>query len=311
MGPLSYRDEGAFSTGEPEWAPNLFHVWQIYREAEAAGVRVVLDGSDGDTVISHGWAYLAELAGTGRWISLYREARALSRRHAKPMAGLLRRHLVGAIPGAARASLRGARARLGRQPAGRRGPEILNPSFARRIGYADRYAAFEAEAFARVPTEQSHHLRRLTSGFVPSALEAIDRLGAWRRVEPRHPFYDRRLVEFCFGLPPEQKLRDGWTRVVLRRGLSDLLPPAIEHRVGKSDLTRQFTLGLLRYERSKIDDIILARDSPVGEYVNLPLVRRAYAELVRSESDDAAILVWPAVTLGLWLNSSHLRIGLV
>jgi len=42
-------------------------------------------------------------------------------------------------------------------------------------------------------------------------------------VRPSYPFYDKRLVEFCLALPPEQKLRDGWSRFILRRASSHCL----------------------------------------------------------------------------------------
>lgn len=49
----------------------------------------------------------------------------------------------------------------------------------------------------------------------------------------REPFLYRPLVEYCFALPFEQKLRPGATRSILRRALRDLLPPAILTRLGK------------------------------------------------------------------------------
>ncbi|HYH07979.1 MAG TPA: asparagine synthase-related protein [Thermoanaerobaculia bacterium] len=49
----------------------------------------------------------------------------------------------------------------------------------------------------------------------------------------REPFLYRPLVEYCFALPFEQKLRPGATRSILRRALRDLLPPAILTRLSK------------------------------------------------------------------------------
>ena len=47
---------------EPAIGPNHFLPWQLNQAASHAGVRVVLDGFDGDTTVSHGAARLTELA---------------------------------------------------------------------------------------------------------------------------------------------------------------------------------------------------------------------------------------------------------
>ena len=47
---------------EPAIGPNHFLPWQLNRAASQAGVRVVLDGFDGDTTVSHGAVRFTELA---------------------------------------------------------------------------------------------------------------------------------------------------------------------------------------------------------------------------------------------------------
>ena len=48
---------------------------------------------------------------------------------------------------------------------------------------------------------------------------------------------DKRLVEFCLALPARQSLRDGWTRLILRRALAHTLPEKVTWRVGKAWMT--------------------------------------------------------------------------
>src|SRR6202034_127333 len=52
-------------------------------------------------------------------------------------------------------------------------------------------------------------------------------------VDVRMPFGDRELIEFCIGLPPEQRVRDGWSRFILRCALRDTLPFGILTRGSK------------------------------------------------------------------------------
>jgi asparagine synthase (glutamine-hydrolysing) len=45
-------------------------------------------------------------------------------------------------------------------------------------------------------------------------------------IDERDPTRDRRIIEFCFGIPPEQFLVGGQTRALARRAMSDRLPNA-------------------------------------------------------------------------------------
>ncbi len=65
---------------------------------------------------------------------------------------------------------------------------------------------------------------------LPETLHFSDALSMAFSVELRPPFLDHRLVEFCFSLPYHEKIRDGWTKSLLRRALHDVLPPAVRDR---------------------------------------------------------------------------------
>jgi asparagine synthase (glutamine-hydrolysing) len=132
-------------------------------------------------------------------------------------------------------------------------------------------------------------------------LEVADRAAAAFSLEPRYPFFDRRLVEFCLALPPEQKLHQGWTRVVMRRALSDILPEAIRWRGGKSNLSPNFDRGLLTFEQERLEEIILKNPQVIERYVDIAALRKAYHRYVSGGTGDEVLTVWKAVTLALWL----------
>ena len=46
-------------------------------------------------------------------------------------------------------------------------------------------------------------------------------------IETRLPMLDPRLVAFGCSLPAEQKMRDGWSKYILRRGIEGRVPDAI------------------------------------------------------------------------------------
>jgi asparagine synthase (glutamine-hydrolysing) len=71
-------------------------------------------------------------------------------------------------------------------------------------------------------------------------LDLADRSAAAFGVETRYPFFDRRVIEFCLGLPEEQKFAGGWPRLLLRRAMDGILPPEIQWRTTKANLSPNF-----------------------------------------------------------------------
>lgn len=64
-------------------------------------------------------------------------------------------------------------------------------------------------------------------------LRFADRNSMAHSREVRLPFLSHELVEFVFGLPADYKIHNGWTKALLRHGLSDILPPEIAWRRNK------------------------------------------------------------------------------
>ena len=60
-----------------------------------------------------------------------------------------------------------------------------------------------------------------------------DRNGMAHSIESRLPFMDYRIVELCFSLPDEMKIRNGETKWILRRAMDGILPPQVRDRRDK------------------------------------------------------------------------------
>ena len=76
--PLDTLGDTIARQGEPFYSPNFFVDTLLLDEAQRSGVRLILDGLDGDTTVGHGWEYMAELLRDGRVRRLYRLVRELS-----------------------------------------------------------------------------------------------------------------------------------------------------------------------------------------------------------------------------------------
>jgi len=288
---------------EPFYAPNLYLHWALYRAARQAGVRVLLDGIDGDTTVSHSLLYLAELARSARLGALIGETRALARHLGRPAWRLM--WAWGLKPLAPQAFRFAWHAVCGR--AGRISDlnPVLREEFVNRPEVADHLHAWLDHRRRPPKDAREDHWRRLGSGLVPFVLEVADRAAACWGIEPRYPFFDRRLVEFCLALPAGQKLRRGWTRFILRTAMEGILPPAIQWRGGKSDLTPAFLGALLTKDRRLLEDLPCHAARTLHPYVNPDVLKRTCEAALASGSEKAVFRIWPALTLSLWLGRAE------
>jgi asparagine synthase (glutamine-hydrolysing) len=73
----------------------------------------------------------------------------------------------------------------------------------------------------------------ITMTSVPSLLHLEDRNAMAHSIETRLPFLDYRLVEFAVNCPPSLKLRDGWSKWILRNIMKGIMPEEVRLRKSK------------------------------------------------------------------------------
>lgn len=79
--------------------------------------------------------------------------------------------------------------------------------------------------------------QRLYSSFhqttLPTLLRNYDRYSMINGVEIRMPFMDYRLVAYAFSLPWTSKIRNGYTKAIVRDALSEIMPAEVAYRKTK------------------------------------------------------------------------------
>lgn len=285
---------------EAFYAPNLFLHRALYRQAQKEGVRIILDGLDGDTTVSHGLAYLGDLAQAGRWFEALREARALSRRLNRPAWRLFRAHMLSPhVPALLRRSWRAIRPVNGHMKIKR----VLSRSFLAQNGRDGRIVHGAGDLpHEGIPLSRARHFQALTRGLLSFCLEIMNRSAAAYSLEPRYPFFDKRLVELCLALPGDQKLRRGWTRFVLRRAMAGILPEEIQWRPSKSDLSPNFITRLIFSDPQRLQRTIVGNTDVLSPYFDVPALLRVYQRAARRPTEENALIVWKAATLAGWLT---------
>jgi asparagine synthase (glutamine-hydrolysing) len=320
---------------EPYPAPNLYLHWAMYRAAHDRGARVFLDGFDGDTTVSHGlgrlgmlvssgrWdafeaevralsarremhpafvlphyglPYLESLARSGRWLAWARAARELTTRFDVPRrAALIDRGLLPLIPSPLLAAYRTVRGRTAEVSS------LVAPNLARQLRARAREQDHDC-AFTKGPqaTERESHLEGLSQPVYQLMLEVADKSAAAFDLEPRYPFFDRRLIEFCLALPAEQKLSGGWPRVVFRRAMEGILPPEIQWRSNKGNLSPNFHRTLRAVSATALDAAAVDR---LAAYIDVDALRAMQERYGAggTRTDDGHVL-FRTIVLARWLS---------
>lgn len=302
--------------GQPFSAPSVSGMAVLYSQAAVDGTRVVLDGHGGDEVVSYGRAYLRELALNRRWRDLYREVSLLD--DSNPdysnrvffillvLLGLSTQARTRGGAALARRLLTFGRARLARSqtlphPAA---ATFVHPDLAESTDLPERVREFQStwgeSARARLKTEREDHYRKLTSPLQPLALEELSSFAAAWGLERRHPFWDRRLVQFCYALPADQKRRGGLGRSILRRSLTGMLPDEVRLRTTKTEFTGAILHGLMQNDKAVLDELLSAPTAGLEGILDGAAVSRAVRGKQGSIDFASASLLIKLATLQIW-----------
>jgi len=119
----------------------------------------------------------------------------------------------------------------------------------------------------------------------------------------RHPFFDRRLVEFMLSLPPNFKLNRGRSKFLLREAMKGILPDKIRLRSSKAkfnDVLRQQIDGI------DLDTLLVsAQIAKLGliEQSRLDEMRRKY----QSGQLTAIVYFWQVLNLEYWYRYNFIN----
>lgn len=217
METLMYHQE------EPVGSASALAQFQVYRAAKQAGVTVLIDGQGADEVLAGYHKYYHWY-----WQQLYRQKRlaksgelAAARQNGVQEAFTLRNKTAALLPDLAAALLQSGKARTAR-----RHPH-LQPDFA---------FTHKRDLYYSLPTTPdltgALYFNTVTYG-LEELLRIADRNSMAHAVEVRLPFLQHGLVEFLFSLPPHLKIRQGWTKWLLRKSMEQALPAGIVWRKDK------------------------------------------------------------------------------
>lgn len=278
----------------------------LNQAAAGAGSQAVLDGIDGDLVMSSPNNYVGRLALAGHPLVAWREARAAAATHtylkhraasgvaAWAVASRLepqwlavgRYHLADALAGASPYS------------------GLLHPDLVSSLRLRDRTLEqrirLRADPALRDWTSYRHWI--WTNPGMMRGMEGFDLAAARFGLEARHPWSDQRVVDFFLRVPMDVVVRDGWTKHVARGAYASSLGGVAWHSE-KKHLGPQVTRTLLEAGAPWVDEALVDATGTLGAWICLEeLARLREGWRVGTQHPPPNDRILQLATLSRWLS---------
>ena len=119
-------------------------------------------------------------------------------------------------------------------------------------------------------------------------------------LELRHPYRDRRLVEFVLALPAYQLYANGVYKHILRTAMRDILPEAIRVRKLPASLVSLYSRGLKR-EKKTFKNYIHSPNAYWRKFVKIVWVSKRWDKIVTRDNDGInAVVPWLCFSYEIW-----------
>jgi asparagine synthase (glutamine-hydrolysing) len=205
----------------PIQSTSPFAQWEVMKLANLNGIKVLLDGQGADEILG-GYsefvgAYLLKLLSNFKISALIKLARSLSLNYeTSNYKNDLLRAIFQYLPNPIKSQIYKTK-RIG-------------PSFIKQSDLIDISIRKIDRRIMNSIRDTSIHSIETT---LMTLLRYEDRNSMAFSIESRVPFLDHRLVEFCINLPDDYKIKNGWTKYILRNSNIHRLPKEINWRKEK------------------------------------------------------------------------------
>ncbi len=228
--------------------------------------RVFLTGEGGESGPSfHGRGYYAELLLQGKWHTLTREIRLRAEREDRRVAGLFRAEVMH--PLIPFGLTRHIKPTYDTDQIQRLMP-LREDFFKNLFGKRWKHLQRQSFSFRRIwPNHRVNQLKALSNrqrgrqggGFV-----------GFHRVCMTSPLMDRRVLEFCLAVPGSMKVRNGYSRYLIRVAMKGIVPDPLRFRIDKNPFSPDFHDRYNRQKHLAFKIVQRARRNPVvNEIVDL------------------------------------------
>lgn len=211
---------------EPFQSTSVFAQWKVFELAKQNNIKVMIDGQGSDEYLC-GYdkfigPFMLEALKNGKLFEFINQLKEFKVNRNIGFSKIFKHIINNTLPLRYKNSLRGLLNYSSLEPS------WLNTEFCSIYKYNNFNSVFKS--FDNVK-ELSENLLFKTN--LPILLQSEDRNSMAHSIEARVPFLDHRLVEFGYNLPSNFKIRNGFSKYILRASMEGIIPNDIAFRKDK------------------------------------------------------------------------------
>lgn len=292
---LQYQDQ-------PFFAPHMSIFRSLCKKMQKKNIRICLNGEGGDHISVIGPGYLKDLFFSFKWRVLITEINCISKRTNQNIFKIILNNVIFySFPAKIREiifynfifrdNIRNY---------------ILNKNLSKKLGGEKYFREILRGKFNDSSNPRKYHYLSLTESDIQSGNESTDLEYGEFSMDSRSPFIDKRLVEFCYGVPTEIKFKNGWNRYLHRAAMKDIIPRQIQCNPIKTSGPPISDRNLLFFERNSLDKIINIDNTILADYIDLNVIIDAY-EKYKLGMGGISLFLWFTAILYFWLKTSDVQ----
>jgi len=294
ISPLEDIENVLWHQDQPFFSPHLTSQIESYKKMKSMEIRILFSGEGGDQIVSHGNNYLKELAFKLKWKELLSELNGVSSNFNESKINIIKDNIIyPSIPHFIK--------KLIKLCLNKKEVDFeLKKDFLKKLEMEKKNHSIisNLEKF----TSKEYHYFVINHPLAQTVFGIMDRSIAKFNLEQRYPFFDKRLVEFCYALPTDMKLKSGWSRYVMRIAMDNILPEDIQWRHGKANLNVSFKRNLMLFEKNTILKMVNENAYVINYYVDIQIIAKILEEYEKGNNKNLFDM-WLIVLFYKWIKT--------
>lgn len=195
-------------------------------------------------------------------------------------------------------------------------PGVVLPDYTRLRQYADavdlsifNLHTFEPDMSSPFTTYlKSRTYHDLTRETLPCCLRAEDRHSTALGITHVDPFLDHKLIEFMYQIPGELKIKNGVTKQLLRRAVTDIVPTETRQRIKKTGWNAPAHKWFSKKSLGQLQDYLNSQWLKEMNFFNINYVEKiAHEHLKAQEENDVSssnhmMFLWQISNCIVWFE---------
>ncbi|WP_414468883.1 lasso peptide isopeptide bond-forming cyclase [Methanobacterium sp. ACI-7] len=296
---------------EPISAHSAHMYLHLYEKAYNEGLRVILSGYDGDSTLGAHANYFNDLLKKKRIKYLINEILSYSKIYNISPYNLIINEVIGpCVPNFIKStwrSLFGNNNDVYQLNA----LNVINQKYANKINVFNRMEVLTNHNKNKIKNAHEWHYHHLSSGIFQHALEEMDKISAANFIELRYPFFDKRLLDLCLSMPSDQKMKNGWNRIVMRRAMENVLPYEIQWRYDKAITDNVINSSFMKFGEKELEEM-LSEENVISKYIDFEKLDKIYQKFKLNAYKEEypgfeQSIIWLVYKLNFWYNHVSIK----